>query len=90
MQDAPRQALQELVRKYGPALSEDERRLDGLLRDHVDVGSSRREATVLHAWLGEESSLGKRFLHDARLRERLDLSRVVSQSFQDLLGVLAQ
>lgn len=51
MNDLPRQKLREIVARHGPAIVEDPRRCEALLRDHL--GAHRREANVLASALEE-------------------------------------
>jgi hypothetical protein len=56
MNDSVRQGLRELVARHGPAVVEDRRRCEGLLRDHF--GEHRREVSAL------TSALEERVPHD--------------------------
>jgi hypothetical protein len=55
MNDAPRQALREIVAKYGTDICSDSRRCEGLLKDKC--GSYRREISILINALEEHAPL---------------------------------
>ncbi|HYP50171.1 MAG TPA: hypothetical protein VEQ34_04460, partial [Pyrinomonadaceae bacterium] len=55
MNNEPRQALREIIAKYGKEISSDSRRCEGLLKDKC--GSYRREISILINALDERVPL---------------------------------
>ena len=104
MNDAPRQILADLIARYGPSLSEDPRRTEGLLRDYG--GDYKREIFVLVSAAEERvpadllplqgsvphrmllAQLTRRLQEDLALAE--DAARWAVESWALALGVIQQ